>query len=246
MKCLRELEPDVAILQEVGGPEALAAIQRQLEHHGHPMPWIHCQHGVDTNLFLGILSRHPIVQTNEYSGLEYLHAGRVMKMQRGVMHCGIGSGNRTRLHVLNVHLKSRREVFFGDEQLMREQEALLVRSTINQILKENPNAQLVLGGDFNDSPGSRVLKILRGHGAKSLTDPELAEQNGDHKYHGRDVRWTVFFQPEQAYNRFDYLLLSNSLKSRINRTLSGVHACQDWGIASDHRPVFVTLDWDNP
>ena len=62
---------------------------------------------------------------------------------------------------------------------MRLQEAKLLREKIDAILKANPNANLVVLGDFNDTKDSASTKAVIGTGKFKLVDTRPAERNGD-------------------------------------------------------------------
>lgn len=244
MECLTEIGPDILLVQELGGEEALKALQERLNQKGLEFQWTHLCEASDPTLHLGLLSRYPIEESCSYDSDEFLHAGQIMKVRRGVQYCRVALPSGKRLHVVNLHLKSRRDVTYGDSRIIREQEASIARRIINEIHRHHPVKEgplIVAGGDFNDHPSSRTLRILKGSGRQALHDPEPAELNGDRDFRNRSVRWTLFFEPEDSYSRSDYLLVSKALESSIDRHRSGVHACADWGMASDHRPVFLTL-----
>jgi len=79
---------------------------------------------------------------------------------------------------------------------LREQEALILREKIDTVLKSNPNANLVVLGDFNDTHDTKSTRALIGRGKTSLIDTRPAERNGDHAVRPRSgsaprtITWT--------------------------------------------------------
>ena len=62
---------------------------------------------------------------------------------------------------------------------MRLEEAKLLRETIDARLAANPEANLVVLGDFNDTKDSASTKAVIGRGKLKLVDTRPAERNGD-------------------------------------------------------------------
>ena len=65
------------------------------------------------------------------------------------------------------------------------------------------------------------------------------------KVNSRRITWTSFFQKEDSYSRFDYLLAGPGMARELDRQGTYVYVTADWGVASDHRPVvarFVAED----
>src|SRR5207253_4527530 len=131
----------------------------------------------------------------------------------------------------------------ADEAELREQEAILLREHIDAILKNNPNANLVVAGDFNDSKDSAAIRAIRGRGKLALIDTRPAERNGDDwfsvnsRYDPMNVTWTDYFGKEDSYSRIDYIFLSPGMAREWNRTETYVLSLANWGVASDQRPI---------
>src|SRR5262245_5754475 len=60
-ECLLALKPDVLAVQEIGEPASLLELQAGLKAGGWEMPHVEHVAGWDTNIFVGLLSRLPIV-----------------------------------------------------------------------------------------------------------------------------------------------------------------------------------------
>ena len=240
---LTAMKPDIILFQELGGEDGLMDIQRRLEKNGMRMEYSLTGFGVDPNLSLGVLSRIPFASAEIISRLEFTHRGQLLAVNRGLMRILVAGPTGQKIEIFNVHLKSRREVSYGDATLIRFQEATLIRQAINRYIAENPSYFRVLGGDMNDSPDTRTLRTLKGSGSTRLEDNiwGLFGERPDGR--GRNDAWTLFYEPEQSHHRFDYLMTSPGLKKHIDISASGVFEMRDWGVASDHRPVVLTMDF---
>src|SRR5436190_22011631 len=97
---------------------------------------------------------------------------------------------------------------------MRLAEAKLLRDKVNALLTANPNANLVVLGDFNNTKDSASTKAVIGTGKFKLIDTRPAERNGDEafslvaRHEPMNVTWTYYYAVEDTYSRIDYILLS--------------------------------------
>jgi endonuclease/exonuclease/phosphatase family metal-dependent hydrolase len=135
----------------------------------------------------------------------------------------------------------------GDEEAMREQEALALREKVDALLRDNPDLNMVVLGDFNDVQDSKSTRGLIGKGRFALLDTRPAERScyGENAAGPRNVTWTYFYQKEDTYQRIDYLLLSGGMAREWNKDETYVFAEPNWGVASDHRPIIASFWAEN-
>lgn len=241
---IRLLNPDVLALQEMGDTNALLELRASLKAGGLDYPhWEHVS-GFDTNIYVAVLSKFPIVARRPHTNEGYLLGGKRLQVSRGFAEVDIQVTPQYRFTLLTAHLKSRRPVGVADETDMREQEALLLREKVNARFKSNPNANVVVLGDFNDVKDAKSTRNIIGRGSKAgLVDTRPAERNGDNtpssnpRYAPRNVTWTYYYAVEDTYSRIDYLLLSHGMAREWDESGTYVLSVPNWGIASDHRPI---------
>jgi endonuclease/exonuclease/phosphatase family metal-dependent hydrolase len=203
--------------------------------------------GHDTNVHVAVLSRFPIVARRSHTNDSFLLDGRKCHVSRGFAEVDIQVNATYRFTLFSAHLKSRRIVPEADEAELRAQEALLLREKIEARLRADPNANIIVLGDFNDVKDSRTVRAVIGRGKQALIDTRPTEQNGagtsttpSHRVK-RDITWTHFFSKEDVYSRVDYILISRGLKAEWLPEQTYVLAAPGWGIASDHRPLVAAF-----
>jgi endonuclease/exonuclease/phosphatase family metal-dependent hydrolase len=109
-------------------------------------------------------------------------AAVTISIERPILHVQLDLPNATRLHVINVHLKSKIPTDIPGQKIdnytwrsadawaegsflssmKRMSQALEVRRLVDQILNADPNAQIVVAGDFNAPPDEVPVMAIRG------------------------------------------------------------------------------------
>jgi len=156
------------------------------------------------------------------------------------------------MYFLVNHWPSRRK---GTEEteFKRVQLANLARSIIDEIQQEEPDAKIVIMGDFNDNPTNKSIKqVLVTNDFYNPMESIFDKGKGSCNHHGD---WCLFDQIiftknfyDQGIHRFKnaaiydkYFLKDNKSKYKENplRTYNG-----KWykGGMSDHFPVYITIE----
>ena len=234
--------PDVLVLQEMGTLNAMKELHDSLAAEGLSYPYIEHATGYDTNIFVAIFSRFPIVSRHSHTNDSFLLDGRRFRISRAFVAVEIQVNPRYRFTLIAAHLKSRRASAAADESDMRYEEARLLREMIDAELERNPNLNLVVAGDFNDVKNSRAIKTVTGKGQFSLIDTRPAERNGDNAPNlepsaPRTITWTDYFGKEDTYSRIDYILVSHGMIREWLPEETFIPRVPSWGLASDHRPI---------
>lgn len=243
---LLAVRADVVSLQEMGGTNALLELRGSLRAAGLDYPhWEHIT-GRDTNIHVAVLSRFPIVARRSHTDDSFLLNGRRFRVSRGFVEVDIRVTPEFQFTLFAAHLKSKRPVPDGDQAELREQEALLLREKIDARLKANPEAPLLVLGDFNDTRDAKPVRTLIGRGRAALVDlrPEEATRaapDAPLQRTAANITWTYFYNREDSYSRFDYLLVNRAFASRVVLEQTCVLALPWWREASDHRPVIATF-----
>ena len=244
---IRAANPDVIALEEIGSVSALMELRAALKTEGADFPDWEFVSGMDTNIHVAVLSKLPIVTRRAHTNETYLLDGRRFRVSRGFADVEIQANTNFTFTLIAAHLKSRRPVPEADEAEQRLEEARILRGIVDRRLTNEPNAKLVVLGDFNDVKDSDAVKVLIGRGRFKLTDTRPAEQNGDNltspdaRFEPRNVTWTEYYGKEDTYSRVDYTLLSPTMARDWLPNETYVVALPNWGVASDHRPIVATF-----
>lgn len=240
---LRAMKPDVVAVQEIGRLSALLELRESLSREGLVYPEWEFVRGYDTNIHVAVLSRFPIVARRSLTNANFLLYGRRFRTSRGFSEIDIQVNPDYRFTVMVVHLKSRRPIRFADQADLREAEARVLRERIDKILSGDPTVNLVVLGDFNDVQNSPTTKQVIGRGRNALVDTRPPEHSigwSDRAPPGAEshpITWTYHYGAEDTFSRFDYILVSRGMAREWDPAGTYVLASQDWGIASDHRPL---------
>ena len=249
---IRAMKPDVIAFQEMGGMSALQELRASLKSAGLDYPhWEHVT-GFDTNIFVALLSKFPIIARRPHTNDSYLLSGKRFHVSRGFVDVDIKVNESYTFTLLSAHLKSKRAIPDADEEEMRFEEARILREKIDARLTANPNANLVVLGDMNDTYNTKSVKAVIGRGKTALIDTRPTERNGDNQPHPnnprfnpRNVAWTHHYGVEDTYSRIDYILLSPGMAREWVTNETYVLTLPNWGIGSDHRPLVAAFEAEN-
>jgi len=245
------INPDVIALEEMGGTNALLELRASLKARGLDFPWWEHVQGWDTNIHVAILSRLPIVASHPHTNENFLLDGRRFAVSRGFAEVNIRAATNFTFTLIATHLKSRRPVPEADEAQLRLEEAMVLRRIVDEHFQADPDAKLIVLGDFNDVKDSESTRTVIGRGRFKLVDTRPAERNGDNepnevaRFEPRNVTWTHYYGKEDTYSRIDYILLSPAMARDWLTNDTYILTLPNWGVGSDHRPIVAAFKTDN-
>jgi endonuclease/exonuclease/phosphatase family metal-dependent hydrolase len=248
---IRALKPDVISFEEMGSTNALLELRASLKAEGMDFQYWEHVSGFDTNIHVAVLSKFPITARRPHTNENFLLDGRRFSVSRGFAEVDIQVNANYSFTLLSAHLKSKRPVPEGDEAELRLQEAKILREKVDAILTANPNANVVVLGDFNNTKDSPSTKAIIGSGKFKLVDTRPAERNGDDapnpnpRFSPMNITWTYYYGVEDSYSRIDYILLSPGMAREWVKKETYVLATPNWGVGSDHRPIVAAFEAEN-
>jgi len=223
---------DVIGLSEIGDHSDVLEIQRMLKAAGLDLPHFRYTGGIDPIRHLALLSSFPVL---EQVKPEIKISNTSFSMQRGILDLTLQIGDSP-VRFIGLHLKSKRTVPNLDEAQLRVAEAMHVRAHVDRIFKQSPNLPLVVYGDFNDHPKSLSSRTIIGsYRSPEYLFPVFAEDS-------RSEKWTHFYDFQDSYSRIDLVLVSKTLKPRVDRKKTRILDPPNWFTASDHRAVLVHFE----
>lgn len=244
---IRALNPDVIAFEEMGTTNALLELRDSLKAEGLDFPYWEHVSGWDTNIHVAVLSKFPIIARHPHTNDSFLLSGRRFRVSRGFVEVQLRAADNFDFTLIAGHLKSRRPSPEADEAELRLQEARILRHIVDARLETDPNAKIVVVGDFNDVKSSPSTKEVIGRGKFKLTDTRPAERNGDTdanenpRYEPRNVTWTHYYGLEDSYSRIDYILLSSAMSRHWLKDETYIATIPNWGTGSDHRPIVAAF-----
>ena len=235
IRVLKDLQPDILGVCEIGTAEDLAELRERLARVGIELPHGLLHAGSDPNRHLALLSRFPLSVNDPPVRQTYELEGRELPMQRGILDATVVFGTDYRLRLIGLHLKSRRDSAEGDQAAMRRHEALIVREHLDAVLKTDPGANVLVYGDLNETRNQSPIRLIVGGpgAAGSLKELPLADADGE--------RWTFHWPEADVYERIDFAMASPGLWPEIDPSACRVSSVPRWSEASDHRALLVAL-----
>jgi len=230
---LKEIDPDILGVCEIGDESYVEDLKKRLKQAGVDLPYHTWFRATDPDRHLAVLSKFPIVSTNHQANLTFNINGMEIPFRRGILDATVQVDDDYQLRILGIHFKSKREVKEADQNLMRRNEADLLREHVKQILAEDENTNLIVYGDFNANRHEPPMSAVRGryHSPTYLWPLDLEDENGQ--------RWTYYWSYADQYSRFDFALASGALKKEVLMESSYLPWDREWYTASDHRPLVV-------
>jgi endonuclease/exonuclease/phosphatase family metal-dependent hydrolase len=209
-QAIREQKPDIVALEEVDKgvartgrqnlPMLLGSMTGMTPYFSNNFNFEGGEHGN------AVLTRyHILMETNTHYQMIRTNE------QRGVIQM-ILDVNGHKLLFLDTHL---------DERSRDNKQRLMNVAEIKEIVKKHPGLPVVICGDFNETPGSRVYKAMK----KSFDD--VWAKAGDGK--------GLTYPSPTPTNRVDYIWISRD--KSVEPIIAWVPETQ----ASDHRPLVAEL-----
>ena len=234
VRIIKEIHPDILGVAEMGPPDQFEEFQKRLKEAGLDFPFSEYVDAADPQRHLALLSRFEIVERHSEKALFFDLNGIREPVERGFLDVTIAVSTSCRLRLIGAHLKSKLAVPSG-EALLRRNEARLLRQHIDGVLGKDPNANLLVYGDLNDTKDQPAIQEILGRreSPNRLNDISLADAQGDH--------WTYYRKLTDTYDRIDYILTDQALFPQIDQSKSCVYRSNDWYLASDHRPIVAVI-----
>jgi endonuclease/exonuclease/phosphatase family metal-dependent hydrolase len=146
--------------------------------------------------------------------------------------------NGVKWSLFNLHLKSKWTERPDDPEasIRREREARVIRDYIRAKYPAYNDPNYLVVGDFNDHKNSAPLRRFLQVNNSTLTNMIPCQDKQGHF-------WTHYWDKQDSYSRFDYLLASPAMFKRLvpdSSRIGDFHLCLH---ASDHRMVFTDLEF---
>ncbi len=232
---IREGRPDILGVCELGDRASFQDFKRRLEAAGLGFKDAEYVGDSPGDRHLALFSRFPIASRQSLPDVPYELDGTRQKMRRGMLDVTVKVEGDYFLRLVGVHLKSKRPVPEG-QALVRRHEAQLLRKRIDRILKADPDTNLLVYGDLNDTKNEPTIREIIGvrNSPRYMTDIWISDDRGE--------RWTYYWKYADIYSRLDYVFVSRSLKPEVVFSKCYIARPPNWNDASDHCMIVATID----
>lgn len=235
IEVITHANPDILVMEEMGGEEYLAELQTRLRAAGVHYPYRTIVPGGDPTRRLAALSK--IKFTARYFGrLAFNYAGKRESSLRGLLQMEFLTDDQS-WRIYGVHLKSRitseENKWDAEAEKFRVAEANALREQILRM--ENLEGAYLVTGDFNDNPRSSALRRFLTKGDKTLTVMITPLDS-----HGEV--WTHRWESQGSYSRIDYFLASPAMLPALLPNSARIIDIPAAANASDHRMICVAVD----
>ena len=235
------LRPAVIGLCEMGDMSDVDDFRDRLKSVGLEYPHVEWVEAADETRHLVLLSQFPIVSRDSQTNLTYSIGELELAHSRGILDATLQVNPSYQVRCVGLHLKSKREVPDVDQALMRRNEAHLARKHIETIFDADPEINLLVFGDFNDTRNEVAVKALSG----KFGSPRYLSALKLEDFYG--FEWTHHWDFADIYSRIDFILTSRGISREVNRDKSYIYhyTLKDdrkaWMKASDHRPLVTQI-----
>lgn len=228
---IAKVRPDVLSVEEMGTTNELAELITGLRAQGVDFPYHEWIQGADTNRHVSLLSRFPIVERFSRTDDNYLLNGQPQRIERGILDVKVKVNDQYAFRAVVAHLKSKRRVDIGDQAVMRLEEAKLLRAHVGKALKNEPELNLILMGDFNDTPEAEPIRAIIGPAPFALFELLPVDSKGGHD--------TYYWSYQKQFSRIDYLITSPGMEKDYVPDSARIADVEGWNDASDHRAIYA-------
>lgn len=233
-KSIAAVHPDVLGVEEMGNTNDLAEFVAGLRQRGLDYSYAEWVQGVDTNRHVALLSRFPITRRFSATNDTYELNHHPLHISRGILDVQVQVNSNYSCRVIVLHLKSKLSSEAGDQAEMRLDEARLARAHVEAILKDNPRQNLIVMGDFNDTPGTAPIATMTG---TSSTTPLYVLPAKDE----RGYEDTHYWMAHKEWSRIDYLMVNPGMSNKFLTGTAHIYKGTGTWEGSDHRPVSATF-----
>lgn len=230
---IKAIDPDVMAFEELENEHVLRAMVSEfLPDAGYD--YIAAgRSNSGRGINLGIISRLPITSTTSYRfrTLRIPGSDQTWRFARDLYRVTLEAPDGKPLDVFVVHFKSRRDSD-GDPKSAnwRLSEALMTRRIVDAILLADPDARLVVMGDFNDELGDPAVTALIENDGLRDVHAALPEAQ----------RITYLRDPYRS--TIDYMLASPALADTLVPGSAKVIRDEKLLPGSDHAPLVASFD----
>lgn len=233
---IREINADVLVMQEMGPRPFLEELQRDLATEGPAYPHAVLLTAADEVRHVALLSKRPLAAVTQHTDLKFKYFDSIAPVKRGLLEVKFAT-SAGEFTLWALHLKSRYTNRPDDPNSAKQRagEATAIRNRVLERMPDPAKERFLILGDFNDVRTSAALRYMQRRGKTKIAELLPAADS-------RGETWTYVYRRDEVYNRVDHILVSARLKPAVAGGQAVIHDSPSVLAASDHRPVYVTVD----
>lgn len=228
---IRNADPDILALQEIGGEGMLRELQADLRKEGIDFPYAMVAVGIDKTRQVAVLSKLKPKHWKIVRELPFSYRGNTTVPLRGLLELEFEDKEGS-WFLYTLHLKSKYTNHQDDFQSLkrRTQEARVMRNYLNK--KFSGEDRFVVLGDFNDTIDTAPVRSFLQVNKKRLTHAiPINDSSG--------LSWTHYYRKGDIYSRIDLILVSQAMYEYWLPGESGIASGKEAWRASDHRLIYA-------
>lgn len=225
---------DIVVVQEIRSQWAADHLAAAVAKQGVDYPHVIVVEASDMFRKLAVFSRIKPAKIAHNTTASYTIKDEIVPVRRGFAYCQFKLGDYS-FHLIGAHLKSPVYHRLGQTD-MRRYEARQLRYFIDEILKEDLEANILVVGDLNDNIDSSPLKTIiyrRYKFNKRLYDVRPVDT--------QNTGWTYYYGTTDNYGRVDFALASYGMLPELVLDRCKLRSDPEWNVASDHRALYVSF-----
>ena len=238
-RVIKGVNADVIALQEVENRGALEEFNRAYlrdmgyrhvilveANNSHASEY---SRGID----VAVLSRIPVAAVTSHQNREFRVQDRMRRFSRDFLQVRLKPHGFPDTHLFVLHAPSKRgerRAYYRRLAEARESAVILTEQFAGKT-----DAFVIVTGDFNDEPDSKSLGVYTSIPAVPLCLIPPRDTKG------RSYTWYGGEHSSYPPNTFDHILVSAPAKKLIVGGRATIWNDADAALASDHRPVYITL-----
>jgi endonuclease/exonuclease/phosphatase family metal-dependent hydrolase len=231
VKDLKISEAEIIVLSGVKDASSAAEIKNSLSGY----EFMQTVESVDKGSVLAVISKIKPDKFEALTDFKYKINEREIPVSKGFAHC-VFNVNGYKFHLIGADLKDRQKHPEFTQTDMRRYEARQLRYLVNDISKKEPDSNILIVGNLNDTCGMSPLKEL--YNRRSGIEKRLFDIR---PLDSMKNSWTYWNKGTDDFERIDYAMASFSMISEIVREKTAVIQTDNWRKASPHRPLLVTV-----
>ncbi|WPJ96392.1 endonuclease/exonuclease/phosphatase family protein [Coraliomargarita algicola] len=233
---IKDVSPDVLVLQEMGPLDFLEELRADLAREGMHFEYAVHMQGADPDRHVAVLSKRAPQSVVKHSDLSFKYIETRELVKRGMLEMTFELGGGERFQLFALHLKSRYTDVKADEnsEMRRVREAEACRNRVIERTYESNRSNFLIVGDFNDHPASAPLRRFYRRGNLEIGSLVPAADS-------RGEEWTYYYDKEARYESVDGFIASPNMMSRIKAGRAQIVDSPGALSGSDHRMVYLDL-----